>query len=58
MTFGKLFIRSFQFHDVFHLDNENGAEDMPTLIDRKVCPVHATVVYIVHRSNEEFLVIL
>ncbi|KAF7813919.1 K(+) efflux antiporter 4 isoform X1 [Senna tora] len=27
--------KSFQFHDVFNLDNENGAEDMPTLIDRK-----------------------
>uniref|UniRef100_A0A9I9DAG8 Cation/H+ exchanger transmembrane domain-containing protein n=2 Tax=Cucumis melo TaxID=3656 RepID=A0A9I9DAG8_CUCME len=27
--------KSFQFHDVFHLDNENRAEDMPTLIDRK-----------------------
>lgn len=25
--------KSFQFHDVFH--NENGEEDMPTLIDRK-----------------------
>ncbi|KAG5041593.1 hypothetical protein JHK85_014069 [Glycine max] len=24
-----------QFHDVFNLDNENRAEDMPTLIDRK-----------------------
>lgn len=29
--------RSFQFHDVFTLDNENRAEDTPTLIDRKVC---------------------
>ncbi|RWV98660.1 hypothetical protein GW17_00038475 [Ensete ventricosum] len=28
--------RSFQFHDVFNLDNENRAEDIPTLIDRKV----------------------
>ncbi|KAK7251478.1 hypothetical protein RIF29_34724 [Crotalaria pallida] len=27
--------KSFQFHDVFNLDSENGAEDMPTLIDRK-----------------------
>ncbi|RWW05961.1 hypothetical protein BHE74_00018838 [Ensete ventricosum] len=27
---------SFQFHDVFNLDNENRAEDIPTLIDRKV----------------------
>ncbi|XP_024953454.1 K(+) efflux antiporter 4 isoform X5 [Citrus sinensis] len=27
--------KSFQFHDVFNLDNENGAEDTPTLIDRK-----------------------
>ncbi|OAY53899.1 K(+) efflux antiporter 4 isoform X2 [Manihot esculenta] len=27
--------KSFQFHDVFNLDNENRAEDMPTLIDRK-----------------------
>ncbi|XP_016651595.1 PREDICTED: K(+) efflux antiporter 4 isoform X2 [Prunus mume] len=27
--------KSFQFQDVFHLDNENGEEDMPTLIDRK-----------------------
>ncbi|KAE9614022.1 putative cation/H+ exchanger [Lupinus albus] len=25
----------FQFHDVFKLDSENQAEDMPTLIDRK-----------------------
>ncbi|RZR90328.1 hypothetical protein BHM03_00018190, partial [Ensete ventricosum] len=29
-------ILSFQFHDVFNLDNENRAEDIPTLIDRKV----------------------
>ncbi|URE14069.1 Sodium/hydrogen exchanger family [Musa troglodytarum] len=28
--------KSFQFHDVFNLDNENRAEDIPTLIDRKV----------------------
>lgn len=41
MTFGKIFIRSFQFHDVFNLDNENRAEDMPTLIDRKVCLIQA-----------------
>ncbi|XP_031252400.1 K(+) efflux antiporter 4-like isoform X1 [Pistacia vera] len=27
--------KSFQFHDVFNLDNENGQEDTPTLIDRK-----------------------
>ncbi|XP_024017122.1 K(+) efflux antiporter 4 isoform X2 [Morus notabilis] len=27
--------KSFQFHHVFNLDNENQAEDMPTLIDRK-----------------------
>ncbi|XP_043721471.1 K(+) efflux antiporter 4 isoform X1 [Telopea speciosissima] len=27
--------KSFQLHDVFNLDNENRAEDMPTLIDRK-----------------------
>ncbi|XP_038695933.1 K(+) efflux antiporter 4-like isoform X4 [Tripterygium wilfordii] len=27
--------KSFQFHDVFNLDNENRAEDTPTLIDRK-----------------------
>ncbi|KAK9149475.1 hypothetical protein Scep_008232 [Stephania cephalantha] len=27
--------KSFQLHDVFHLDNENRAEDTPTLIDRK-----------------------
>ncbi|THU52387.1 hypothetical protein C4D60_Mb10t03460 [Musa balbisiana] len=27
--------KSFQFHDVFNLDNENRAEDIPTLIDRK-----------------------
>ncbi|RWR73570.1 K+ efflux antiporter 4-like protein isoform X1 [Cinnamomum micranthum f. kanehirae] len=27
--------KSFQFHDVFTLDNENRAEDTPTLIDRK-----------------------
>ncbi|KAH9300223.1 hypothetical protein KI387_011806, partial [Taxus chinensis] len=27
--------RSFQLHDVFNLENENGAEDTPTLIDRK-----------------------
>lgn len=32
--------RSFQFHNVFNLDNENRAEDMPTLIDRKVCVLH------------------
>ena len=30
------FSRSFQLHHVFNLDNENGAEDTPTLIDRKV----------------------
>ncbi|XP_043705214.1 K(+) efflux antiporter 4-like [Telopea speciosissima] len=27
--------KSFQLHDVFNLDSENHAEDMPTLIDRK-----------------------
>ncbi|KAJ4957709.1 hypothetical protein NE237_024820 [Protea cynaroides] len=27
--------KSFQLHDVFNLDNENRAEDMPTLIDRR-----------------------
>uniref|UniRef100_A0A7C9AC97 Cation/H+ exchanger transmembrane domain-containing protein n=1 Tax=Opuntia streptacantha TaxID=393608 RepID=A0A7C9AC97_OPUST len=27
--------KSFQLHQVFKLDNENGAEDTPTLIDRK-----------------------
>jgi Kef-type K+ transport system membrane component KefB len=27
--------RSFQLQDVFNLDNENGVEDTPTLIDRK-----------------------
>ncbi|XP_062148086.1 K(+) efflux antiporter 4-like isoform X3 [Alnus glutinosa] len=27
--------RSFHIHDVFNLDSENRAEDMPTLIDRK-----------------------
>ncbi|URE47217.1 Sodium/hydrogen exchanger family [Musa troglodytarum] len=27
--------KSFQFQDVFNLDNENRAEDIPTLIDRK-----------------------
>lgn len=27
--------KSFQLHNVFNLDNENGAEDTPTLIDRK-----------------------
>lgn len=27
--------RSFQIQDVFNLDNENGVEDTPTLIDRK-----------------------
>ncbi|XP_044480065.1 K(+) efflux antiporter 4-like isoform X1 [Mangifera indica] len=27
--------KSFQFHHVFKLDNENGQEDTPTLIDRK-----------------------
>ncbi|XP_022729295.1 K(+) efflux antiporter 4-like isoform X2 [Durio zibethinus] len=26
--------KSFQLHDVFHLDNENQAEDAPTLIDQ------------------------
>lgn len=31
-----IYIRSFQLHDVFHLENDNGAEDTPTLIDRKV----------------------
>ncbi|TYK10105.1 K(+) efflux antiporter 4 isoform X1 [Cucumis melo var. makuwa] len=29
------YVLPFPFHDVFHLDNENRAEDMPTLIDRK-----------------------
>lgn len=28
--------RSFQLHTVFNLDNDNRAEDTPTLIDRKV----------------------
>ncbi|MED6174838.1 K(+) efflux antiporter 4, partial [Stylosanthes scabra] len=28
-------VKSFHIHDVFQLDNENRAEDMPTLIDRK-----------------------
>lgn len=32
-----LILRSFQLHTVFNLDNENRAEDTPTLIDRKVC---------------------
>ncbi|KDP34108.1 hypothetical protein JCGZ_07679 [Jatropha curcas] len=27
--------KSFKFHDVFNLDNDNGAEDTPMLIDRK-----------------------
>ncbi|XP_031487856.1 K(+) efflux antiporter 6-like isoform X2 [Nymphaea colorata] len=27
--------KSFQLHDVFNLDNENGAEETPTLIDRQ-----------------------
>ncbi|KAF3447520.1 hypothetical protein FNV43_RR12706 [Rhamnella rubrinervis] len=27
--------KSFQLHKVFNLDNDNGAEDTPTLIDRK-----------------------
>ncbi|XP_027922118.1 K(+) efflux antiporter 4 isoform X2 [Vigna unguiculata] len=27
--------KSFQFHNVFNLENENRADDMPTLIDRK-----------------------
>ncbi|TMW94602.1 hypothetical protein EJD97_010027 [Solanum chilense] len=27
--------KSFQLHTVFNLDNDNGAEDTPTLIDRK-----------------------
>lgn len=27
--------KSFQLQDVFNLDSENGADDMPTLIDRK-----------------------
>ncbi|CAN0838872.1 K(+) efflux antiporter 4 [Linum grandiflorum] len=27
--------KSFQFHDVFHIDNDNRAEDAPRLIDRK-----------------------
>lgn len=34
--FVSLMFRRFQFHDVFNLDNENRADDMPTLIDRKV----------------------
>lgn len=28
--------RSFKLHQVFNLDNDNGAEETPTLIDRKV----------------------
>lgn len=28
--------RSFKFNQVFNLDNDNGAEETPTLIDRKV----------------------
>ncbi|KAG4968153.1 hypothetical protein JHK87_033804 [Glycine soja] len=36
--------KSFQFHDVFNLDNENRAEDMPTLIDRKLSLSLQTVV--------------
>ncbi|KAK6789510.1 hypothetical protein RDI58_013310 [Solanum bulbocastanum] len=28
--------KAFQLHTVFNLDNDNGAEDTPTLIDRKV----------------------
>lgn len=28
--------RSFQLHHVFNMDNDNGAEETPTLIDRKV----------------------
>ncbi|CAK7352994.1 unnamed protein product [Dovyalis caffra] len=31
----KYTLLSFKFHDVFNLDNDNGAEDTPTLIDRK-----------------------
>ena len=31
-----IFLRHFQLHDVFNLDNDNRAEDTPTLIDRKV----------------------
>lgn len=29
-------LRSFQLHHIFNLDNENSAEDTPTIIDRKV----------------------
>jgi hypothetical protein len=32
--------RLFKFQHVFNLDNDNGAEDTPTLIDRKVSLVH------------------
>lgn len=28
--------RSFKLNQVFNLDNDNGAEETPTLIDRKV----------------------
>lgn len=31
-----IFRRHFQLHDVFNLNNDNRAEDTPTLIDRKV----------------------
>ncbi|CAB87698.1 putative potassium transport protein [Arabidopsis thaliana] len=31
-----IFHRRFQLHDVFNLNNDNRAEDTPTLIDRKV----------------------
>lgn len=40
LNFFRPYDRSFQFHNVFNLDNENRAEDMPTLIDRKVCVPH------------------
>ena len=36
--------RSFKFNQVFNLDNDNGAEETPTLIDRKVNNVIALLV--------------
>uniref|UniRef100_A0A2P2IS39 Uncharacterized protein n=1 Tax=Rhizophora mucronata TaxID=61149 RepID=A0A2P2IS39_RHIMU len=35
--------KSFQFQHVFNLDNDNGAEDTPTLIDRKVLLILRTI---------------
>ena len=51
-------LRSFQFHDVFHLDNENRGEDMPTLIDRKVCLMHIPVTFTLFLMSWKINIIL